>query len=33
MTLGGSAQDFGQLIVKEMDKWTQVIRNGNIKIE
>lgn len=33
MTLGGSAQDFGRLIVKETDKWAQVIRNGNIKIE
>jgi tripartite-type tricarboxylate transporter receptor subunit TctC len=31
MTLGGSAQDFGQLIVKDRDKWTQLIRNGNIE--
>jgi tripartite-type tricarboxylate transporter receptor subunit TctC len=33
MTLGGSAQDFGRLVVKETDKWAHVIRSGNIKIE
>ncbi len=33
MTLGGSASDFGQLIVKETEKWARVIRAANIKIE
>jgi tripartite-type tricarboxylate transporter receptor subunit TctC len=32
-TLGGSARDFGQLIVKETDKWARVIRAANIKAE
>lgn len=31
--LGGSARDFGQLIIKETDKWAQVIRFANIKAE
>jgi len=31
MTLGGSARDFGQLIIKETDKWARVIRTANIK--
>ena len=33
MTLGGSARDFGQLIIKETDKWARVIRAANIKAE
>ena len=33
MTLGGSARDFGQLIIKETDKWARVIRIANIKAE
>ena len=33
MTLGGSAQDFGRLIIKETDKWARVIRVANIKAE
>jgi tripartite-type tricarboxylate transporter receptor subunit TctC len=33
MTSGGSASEFGQLIVKETDKWAKVIRVANIKPE
>jgi hypothetical protein len=33
MTLGGSANDFGKLIVRETEKWGQVIRTANIKAE
>jgi tripartite-type tricarboxylate transporter receptor subunit TctC len=33
MTLGGSANDFGQLIVRETEKWARVIRTANIKVE
>ena len=33
ITLGGSAQDFGQLIINETDKWARVIRLANIKAE
>ena len=33
MPLGGSARDFGQLIIKETDKWARVIRAANIKAE
>jgi tripartite-type tricarboxylate transporter receptor subunit TctC len=33
VTLGGSARDFGQLIIKETDKWARVIRVANIKAE
>jgi len=31
MPLGGSARDFGQLIIKETDKWARVIRVANIR--
>jgi tripartite-type tricarboxylate transporter receptor subunit TctC len=30
-TLGGSAADFGKLIAEETEKWSKVIRAGNIK--
>jgi len=33
MTLGGSPGDFGKLIVRETEKWAQVIRAANIKVE
>jgi tripartite-type tricarboxylate transporter receptor subunit TctC len=33
MALGGSPNDFGKLIVRETDKWAQVIRAANIKVE
>jgi tripartite-type tricarboxylate transporter receptor subunit TctC len=33
MTLVGSAGDFGQLIIKETDKWARVIRIANIKAD
>jgi tripartite-type tricarboxylate transporter receptor subunit TctC len=33
MTLGGSPDRFGQLIVRETQKWAQVIRAANIKVE
>lgn len=33
MTLGGSPSEFGQLITKETEKWAQVIRAANIKVE
>ncbi|MFM9845527.1 MAG: Bug family tripartite tricarboxylate transporter substrate binding protein, partial [Hyphomicrobiaceae bacterium] len=32
-TLGGSAQEFGQLITRETDKWARIIRLANIKAE
>lgn len=33
MALGGSPNDFGKLIVRETEKWAQVIRAANIKVE
>jgi tripartite-type tricarboxylate transporter receptor subunit TctC len=33
MPLGGSPDDFGKLIVRETQKWAQVIRAANIKVE
>jgi tripartite-type tricarboxylate transporter receptor subunit TctC len=33
ITIGGSAVDFGNLIAKETEKWAQVIRAGNIKVD
>ena len=33
ITLGGSPDEFGQLIVRETQKWAQVIRAANIKVE
>jgi tripartite-type tricarboxylate transporter receptor subunit TctC len=33
MTLAGSPRDFGQLIIKETDKWARVIRVANIKAD
>jgi len=33
MTLGGSPEDFGKLIVRETEKWARVIKAGNIKVE
>jgi tripartite-type tricarboxylate transporter receptor subunit TctC len=33
MTLGGSPDEFGQLIARETGKWAQVIRAANIKVE
>jgi hypothetical protein len=33
MTLGGSPDDFGKLIVRETEKWARVIKAGNIKAE
>ena len=33
MTLGGSPRDFGELIVRETEKWAQVVRAANIKME
>ena len=33
MTLGGSPGDFGELIARETEKWAQVIRAANIKVE
>jgi tripartite-type tricarboxylate transporter receptor subunit TctC len=33
MALGGSPDDFGKLIVRETEKWAQVIRAANIKVE
>jgi tripartite-type tricarboxylate transporter receptor subunit TctC len=33
MTLGGSPGDFGKLIARETEKWAQVIRAANIKVE
>jgi tripartite-type tricarboxylate transporter receptor subunit TctC len=32
MTLGGSPSEFGQLIARETEKWAQVIRAANIKV-
>ena len=32
-TLGGSPSEFGQLIARETEKWAQVIRAANIKVE
>jgi tripartite-type tricarboxylate transporter receptor subunit TctC len=33
MTLGGSPKEFGQLIARETEKWAQVIRAANIKVD
>jgi tripartite-type tricarboxylate transporter receptor subunit TctC len=33
MTLGGAPSDFGKLIARETEKWAQVIRAANIKVE
>ena len=33
MTLPGSAEDFGKLIVAETNKWGKVIRDAGIKPE
>jgi tripartite-type tricarboxylate transporter receptor subunit TctC len=33
MPLGGSPSEFGQLIARETEKWAQVIRAANIKVE
>ena len=33
MTIGGSPNDFGKLVVRETEKWSQVIRAGNIKLD
>jgi tripartite-type tricarboxylate transporter receptor subunit TctC len=33
MVVGGSAADYGRMLADETDKWRNVIRTGNIKLQ